>query len=222
MQDRFEDIVQALKDKACLKQRIYRKSLEVFQDMKTIAEALSATLSKRFEEIDQHVVIEYTEINDFEFHLKFSGDLLIFTMHSNITRVTEEHILAKNPYVQNNPEFGFFGHIMVYNFMADSLKYKRMNDPGYLIARIMLNVDGHFYVEGVKQLNFLFPDIAENLISKDFLLKVIETTMLTAIGNDLYVPRYQDVQVVPLGSKIQNQMVTGGFKVGFQMVTQSE
>ncbi|HHG84826.1 MAG TPA: hypothetical protein ENJ82_08745 [Bacteroidetes bacterium] len=218
MENKFEMIVEALKEKACLKQAVYRSSLVTFKKMKAIAKSVAEALADRFAGIDKSVVIEYKEINEFEFYLKFSGDLLIFTMHSNISTVTEEHLIAKSPYVQENPNRGYFGHIMVYNFMADSLKYKRYKDPGYLIARMMLNEEDHFYIEGVRQLNFLHPDIAQNKVSDELLKLFIESAMLTAVGQDLYVPNYQDVQVVPLGSKMENQMVSGGFKVGFQMV----
>jgi hypothetical protein len=218
MNDKIELIVEALKEKACLKQKIYRATLVVFQEIKDIAEGLAVELDSRFDQIDNSVHIEYKEVNEFEFHLKFSGDLLIFTMHSNIVTFPEEHILSKSPYVQEDSRRGFFGHIMVYNYMADSLKYNRLNDPGYLLARMMLNLDLHFYIEGVRQLNFLYPDIAENLINKDILRLFIEDAMITAIGHDLYAPTYQEIQMLPLGAKLQNQMVSGGSKVGFQMV----
>lgn len=218
MNDNTEMIVEALKQKACLKQQIFRTSQAVFSEMKRMAEALAEDLGSRFEFIDEFVIIEYKEINEFEFHLKFSGDLLIFTMHSNIVTFPHDHILSKNSYVLEDPRRGYFGHIMVYNYMADSLKYNRLNDPGYLLARMMLNLDQHFYIEGVRQLNFLHPDISKNKLKPDILRTFIQSVMVTAIGHDLYIPNYQDIQVMALGAKLQNQMVAGGSKVGFQMV----
>lgn len=219
MESKLPLIVQALKDKACMKQSIYRKTLDTFSQMKGIAEQLAVNLSGTFKKVDKTVKIEYKDVNKFEFRLKFSGDMLIFTMHSNVTTFPADHVISKNPYVQEDPRRGYFGHIMIYNFMADSIRYQRLNDPGYLIARMMVNLDGHFYIEGVRQLNFLYPDISENQVAVDVLLALIESSMLAAIGSDLYVPNYQDIQVIPLGQKIQNQMVSGGQKVGFQMST---
>lgn len=217
MKTHIDKIVGALKSKACVKQDIYHNTLAVFGRMKSIAEALTDVLSAQFEGIDKKVQISYREVNEFEFHLKFSGDLLMFTMHSNVTTFGKDHVLFKSPYIQEDPNRGYFGQIMVYNFMADSLKYNRLNDPGYLIARMMLNLDGHFYVEGVRQMTFLYPDISLNMITDEIMRNFIESAMLLAIAQDLYLPRYQDVQIVPLGKKIQNQMVHGGNKVGFQM-----
>ena len=222
MENKMDQIVQALKNKACVKQRIYRNTLSIFGNMKEIASMIAEGLAGVFEEVDENVVIEYKEINDFEFHLKFSGDLLIFTMHSNVLKMPEAHLVHKSPYVEENPMRGYFCEIMVYNFMADSLKYNRLNDPGFLLARMMINVDGHFLVEGVRQLSFLFPDIAENEINGAVLGSFIQNAILLAIGQDLVAPTFQQIQVVPLGKKIANQMVHGGNKVGFQMNSQRE
>jgi hypothetical protein len=216
MEDRMDQIVEALKDKASLKQLIYRQSLAVFARMKGIAKDLAEILAEKMGKIDQHVQVEYIEKGEFEFHLKFSGDLLMFSMHSNVQTFGEEHIINKSPYVLEDYHRGYFGSIMVYNFMADSLKYNRLNDPGYLLARMLVNCDGHFYIEGVRQLNFLFPDIAQNLISDELLRIFIESTMVAAINQDLMAPSYQEIQVLPLGLKLENRMVAAE-KVGFQM-----
>ncbi|MEM0999310.1 MAG: hypothetical protein AAGN35_19795 [Bacteroidota bacterium] len=218
MKDKLDQIVAALSDKASLKQSIYRSTRQVFSEMKAVAQALAEELDARFADIDEHVQIEYQEVNEFEFHLRFSGDLLIFNMHSNVVTFNEEHLLSKNPYVAGDRRNGYFGHIMVYNFMADSLRYNRLNDPGYLLARMVLNREGHFYIEGVRQLNFLYPDIAENEISPELLRIFIESVMLTAIGQDLRAPNYQDIQMIRLGTKIKNQVTATAAKVGFQMV----
>ncbi|MEM7037724.1 MAG: hypothetical protein AAF570_12145 [Bacteroidota bacterium] len=217
MQDKLDQIVQALKDKACTKQSIYRQTMDIFNQMKTIAETIAEVLSAQFDDIDKNVIIEYKEINEFEFHLKFSGDLLIFTMHSNVTTFPQDHVILKSPYVQEQKARGYFGSIMVYNFMADSLKYNRQNDPGYLLARRFVNQEGHFYIEGVRQLSFLYPDIAKNKMNAEILKTFIESAMVIAIAHDLYAANYKDIAVIPLGQKLMNQMVSGGAKVGFQM-----
>lgn len=217
MTDKIPLILGALKDKACVKQKIYRNTKGVFDHMRAQAEAIVNLLASTFKDIDESVHIEFDNVNEFEFRIKFSGDLLMFTMHSNVIAFPPEHILAKNPYVQEDFRRGYFGHIMVYNFMADSLKYNRLADPGYLVARMLINWDSHFYIEGVRQLNFLFPDISKNQVSTEILRDFIESCMLTSINNDLIAPNYQDIQFIQLGQKLANQMVSAGEKVGFVM-----
>lgn len=222
MDNKMEKIVLALKTKATVKQRIYRNTLQIFGHMKEIAAAIATGLTEVFNKVDENVVIEYKDINAFEFHLKFSGDLLIFTMHSNVLTMPAEHIVLKSPYIQENPIRAYFGEIMVYNFMADSLKYNRLQDPGFLMARMMLNVEGHFYIEGVRQLAFLYPDIAENVINPTILGDYMQSAILFAIEQDLMAPSFAQIQVVTLGKKIANQMVHSGNKVGFVMNHQRE
>ena len=217
MSTKIDLITQALANKASKKQAIYRHTLTVFNRMKELASGLVDHLSARFAEIDPHVKITYKEVNEFEFHVKFSGDLLMFNMHTNVVTLPHENIIFKSPYVQEDPTRAYFGTIMVYNFMADSLKYNRVNDPGYLMARMMVNRDSHFYIEGVRQLAFLYPDIAKNKISDPLLQAYLENAILLAMDQDLFAPQFQKVQVIPLGHKLANQAQTTGNKVGFQM-----
>ena len=217
MDDKFEKIVTSLKEKACVKQRIYRQTQEVFERMKTIAKGQTAGLSEVFLKVDNSVQIEYETIHEFDFRLKFSGDLLLFTMHSNVVTYPEDSVIYQSPYIKEDPTRAYFGHIMVYNFMADSVKYNRLDDPGYLIARLMVNHEGHFYIEGVRPLGFLFPDIAQNKVSDELLRLFIQQSMIIAVETDLTVPPFQQVQVIPLGYTLQNEMVGTIEKVGFKM-----
>lgn len=216
-QNKIEAILQSLEQKACKKQAIYRNTLSVFNRMKEQASHLADVLATRFEDIDTNVVIQYKDISEFEFHIKFSGDLLIFNMGSNVVTLPHESIVFKSPYITEDPTRAFFGTIMVYNFMADSLKYNRRNDPGYLMARMLINRDSQFYIEGVRQLAFLYPDIAKNHISDQILESYIQDAMLLAMDQDLTAPPFQSIQVIPLGQKLANQAISAGNKVGFQM-----
>ena len=87
------------------------------------------------------MVIEYRSINDMEFHIRFSGDLLVFVMHSNIVTFPDDYGPMPSKYVEEDFRRRFFGHIMAYNFMADSIKYQRLNDPGYLVGRLLVNIE---------------------------------------------------------------------------------
>ena len=154
-------------------------------------------------------------INDFEFHIKFSGDLLIFVMHSNIVTFPEEHELMTNPYVEEDFRRRFFGHIMAYNFMADSIRYGRMNDPGYLLARLLINVENHFCLEGVTQLDLPYTDIAKNIVDEEALRLFVESAMIAAVNNDLMAPDIDDIKKITVKQKMENHQVKSGQKLGF-------
>ena len=109
--------------------------------------------------------------------------------------------------------------INIYNFLADTYKYNRLNDLGFLIARIFINKDNHFFVEGQGKLNFLYNDLLNNVISEEVLTDIIRTAMVYTIEFDLEVPPIQQVQAISYGQKLArhgNEEILTGKKLGFQ------
>ncbi|PSR54540.1 hypothetical protein AHMF7605_13975 [Adhaeribacter arboris] len=215
MEDKVEAIFEGLKQKSITKQTIYRNTQEVFEKMRVAAADIVAILSQKITEVDSNVVIEYRNINEFEFHIKFSGDLLIFVMHSNVITFPDDHELMSSDYVEEDFRRRFFGHIMAYNFMADSIKYNRMNDPGYLLARILINVENHFYLEGVSELDLEYTDMAKNIVDNKALRLFIESAMVASVNNDLIAPALEDIKKISVKQKMENQQVSRGQKLGF-------
>ncbi|MEX0967817.1 MAG: hypothetical protein WD077_11305 [Bacteroidia bacterium] len=216
--DNLNKIIFALENKAGTKQFIYRKTLESFEQLKKCsahyAETLSGILSKK----DSSVEISYQDHGMFESSLKFSGDMLYFMMHSNVFTFPSEHFVHNSAYVKEDPLRSYCGMIMVYNFLADSLKYHRYHDLGYLIGRIFINKDGHFFVQGQRQLSFLFGDFANQLITKENIDKIVETAILHTLDFDLYVPPFDKIKEITLLQKIKesgNAAISTGKRLGF-------
>jgi hypothetical protein len=215
MEEKLEAIFEGLKQKSTTKQIIYRNTKETFDQLRDCAARIVESLSKKITEVDSSIIIEYRNINDLEFQIKFSGDLLIFVMHSNVITFSEEHELMNTSYVEEDFRRRFFGHIMAYNFMADSIKYGRMNDPGYLLARLLVNVENHFYLEGVTQLDLPYTDISKDVIDEDVLRLFIESAMVASVNNDLLAPDIEDIKKITVKQKMENQQVSRGQKLGF-------
>jgi len=109
--------------------------------------------------------------------------------------------------------------IQAYNFLSDSIKYQRLADVGYLIARLFINSEGHFYVDGQRQLGFLFKDFAKNKIDEDSIVKIIEQSMLFALDFDLYVPPMETMSQMTLQQKNYVNNPSGmatGKRLGFK------
>ena len=156
--------------------------------------------------------------NDYEFQLKVGSDILIFTLATNVVTFNDDYEVMKSDYVQEKEERKYFGQIMVYNFLADTIKYNRLEDPGYLIARLIVNYEKHFFVEGAQQLSFLFTDIVNNVITSDWLKLLVEKCIFTAIDMDLIGSSYPEIQNTNLMQKMKNEKPMGnGKKIGFQM-----
>ncbi|MBC3538622.1 hypothetical protein ACFSC6_19445 [Rufibacter sediminis] len=215
MEDKIETIFEGLRQKSTTKQAIFRNTREVFEKLRHCSIELVENLRKRIQEVDSNVLIEYRSINDFEFHIKFSGDLLVFVMHSNVITLPEDHELMKSRYVDEDFRRRFFGHIMAYNFMADSIKYNRLNDPGYLLGRVLINIDNHFYLEGVKQLDLTYNDMAKNVITDETLRLFIESAMVASVNNDLIAPDVEEIRKITVKQKLEEQQVSTPQKVGF-------
>ncbi len=214
--ERLNDIINGLHQKSVTKQAIYRNTKATFDRMKEIAQDIVKKLTTKITKQDADVLIEYTNISEFEFHVKFSGDLLIFLMHTNIITFPDDYELMRSEYIEEDFRRRFFGHIMAYNFMADTVKYNRMDDPGYLVGRMLINIDRHFVIEGVKQMELPYDRIAQNVINNKTLRLIIESAMVAAVNNDLMGQDVSDIERITLKQKHEN-VISQPRKVGFQV-----
>lgn len=215
MEDRLDAIFEGLKQKSSAKQAIYRNTKQAFDQFRKVSVDLVKRLSARVTSVDSSVLIEYRDVSEFEFHIKISGDLLVFVMHSNVVTFPEDYDLMKTEYVEADFKRRFFGHIMAYNFMADSIKYGRMNDPGYLLGRLLINIENHFYLEGVDQLNLRFQDLANNVLDEESILLLVESAIIAAVNNDLMARDIDDLRTITVKQKLDNQQISRNQKVGF-------
>jgi hypothetical protein len=218
-------IIDALQTKACTKQSIYQITQEVFGQFRTQLLHLQTKLSDTFERIDKNVVISYRELGDFESELKFGGDILYFSMHTNVFTFENSHEIFQNKYVQEDPMRAYFGMITVYNFLSDSIKYSRPLDLGSLIARIFINRDRHFFVDGEKPLSFLYNELENTEINEGYVKGIIESAVLYTLDFDLFVPPFKEVNLLTVQDKM---LMTGsaalktGKRLGFQLSTDTK
>jgi hypothetical protein len=213
--DRLNQIFEGLKQKSTAKQAIYRNTQAAFDCLRLVSQELVVELSRKLTPLDSSVVIEYRSINDMEFHIRFSGDLLVFVMHSNIVTFPDDYGPMPSKYVEEDFRRRFFGHIMAYNFMADSIKYQRLNDPGYLVGRLLVNINSHYFLEGVQQLELPDNDMSDNRITPEAMRLFVESAMIAAVNNDLIAPPLPEIQKISVKQKLENQQVSRGSKVGF-------
>ncbi len=213
-------IIDALQTKACTKQSVYRITQQVFNQFKMTLQQLQTRLSETFDRIDKTVEISYRELGEFEAELKFGGDILYFSMHTNVFTFDGAHEIHQAKYIQEEPLRAYFGMIQVHNFLADSIKYNRPNDLGYLIARVFINRDKHFFVDGEHPLSFLYHDLDQMEISEAYVKSIIESTILFALDFDLYVPPFREVSLLSVEEKMQmsgSAAMRTGKRLGFRM-----
>lgn len=217
-QDHLDYITKLLESKSAAKQTTYKHLLVAFKLLSKESKRVSAELKKKANPNDKDVTIEFTPINEHEFHVKLAGDLLIFVLHTNIVTLPDNHVVMQDPYMNVNEVNRYFGQIMIYNFMSDSLKFNRVNDPGYLLARLMINHENRFFIEGEGQLATLFNKVSEGPLTSATLDALVKIALAIAIENDLVAMPYPDVKFITLYQKLEHTPdIGGGQKIGFQM-----
>jgi len=217
--DKKLQIVSTLKDKSLLKQKVYDNTFESFCTVKDILKGISKDINSSLGGIDPRIKLEYTDRSNFDAQIKVAGDIILFSMHSNIFQFDREHPAWKTAYIQKNKYNAYSGIINIYNFLADSFRYSRLDDLGYLIARIFINHEKQYFVEGKRQMGMLFTNYGSEEIGRDALQLIISTAIQYSMEFDLLVPPYDTVKIATVGqaeAKIQHSRVITGKRLGFQ------
>lgn len=221
----YEQIIKTLKEKASMKQDVYENTLHAFNSMKTIAFDLVREIRSNPQLNDKRVAVDYRERGDFEFELRISGELLIFSMHTNIFEFDKDHLMWRSSYIKDEPFRSFCGLINVHNFLNDSFKYKRLNDLGYLIGRIFVNKDNHYFLEGKRQLGFLHNDFSNDIINEKAIRAILESLVLYSLNFDLYTPPYdsiKEISVSEMEAVNENMQIRTGKRLGFRFQADDE
>ncbi len=214
-----EKILKLLEEKILLKKEVFGKTNLAFVELKKIVSKLVTDLNAKGHGNSQYPLAEYKETNENEFLISLADETLVFVLHSNIFTFDQSHEIWKNSYVEKDPSRSYCGKIFVYNFLTDSFHYNRTNDIGYLIARIFVNKDSHFFVEGKKQLGYLYNDFSKMVLEKENIEKILEAAILFSLDFDPFTPPFdaqvevtvKEVMEVSLQAKIAT-----GKRLGFE------
>jgi hypothetical protein len=206
--------------KTNLKQEVYQKAVSSFALLKEVLKELADDYRVKLKDkVDDSVLPVYQEKGPFEAEFRLGGDMLIFSMHSNVFVFNREHPIWKLDYIKENALNSYCGVFNIYNFLADSFKYNRSEDLGYLIARIFVNRENHFFVEGKRQSSELVKDFGSDEMTKEYMKEIIETAVQYAIDFDLLVPPYDQVKIVTvdqMNAEINNSKIQTGKRLGFK------
>ncbi len=189
-----KEIVSLLNNKASVKQEVYQITKDFFSHLQEILKNKTNSLNSHI--VNKKVKISYEQSGKFDAKLKFSGDTLLFHMHTNVFDFSSTHQIHKTKYVKEDNLRSFCGVINIYNFLSDSLKYNRFNDTGFLIARIFINKDSNYFVEGDKELGFLFKNFTKQQLDKKKLNDIINASMQYSLNFDLLAPDFKDLRTI--------------------------
>ena len=217
-QEQFQKLSDHFIQKSELKQLVYRQTLEAFSTLKNGAESIISELKEDLSEKKSELDLNYSEIGSYEAEMRFAGDAMLLQMHTNVFAFPEGHFIYNSELVKADVQNGYFGMILIYNFLADSLRYNRFADVGYLLGRVFINKDMNFFVQGRRQLSFLYQDFDKQVFNEAAAKDIVQNAMGQAIDFDLFVPPFDEVKEVTLQQKIVQQGNTAiktGKRLGF-------
>lgn len=215
----YQELLDKLANKSQLKYRIYENTYAAFQQMKSSAKTLLAELKAFMQAKNAKIGIEFRDRGEFEAELKVAGDLLILTMHTNVFEFPRYHEVMKTSYIKDDPTRSYCGVINIYNFLSDSFKYSRINDLGYLVARIFINKEQNYMVEGKRQVGMLYNNFINEQIDEGAIKKIIESALIYCIDFDLLTPPYDNVKEVSVAEfqeTTSNMRMKTGKRLGFR------
>ena len=87
-----------------------------------------------------------------------------------------------------------------------------------------VNKEKHFFVEGDKQLGFLFNDFVNQQINTDEIEKIINEAMIYALHFDLQAPNFNEVKVVSVHEILDmnsNQKLKTAKRMGYKFSSET-
>lgn len=213
------DLFKLILTKGSLKQDVYQKTLSVFNIIKNVSQKLTKDYQLTEEKPTPVIPFEYKDRGEFEIELRFAGDILIFMMHTNIFEFPRDHEVMRLPYLRDNKDRSYCGIINIYNFLADSFKYNRDNDSGYLIGRIFINKDMHYYLEGKREIGLIYNNFETSQADIESISNVVKSAIKYTVNFDLLTPPYdnvKEVSVFEIKTELDNMKIPTGKRLGFR------
>jgi hypothetical protein len=192
-----QQLIDLLMHKSALKQDVADDLEVVFADLRKLIDLEIKALKEVI--TDERVRLFVKDRGDHEFHVYIGSDVLVFNLHHNVFRLPDSNPLWGTSYFKSQPNNGYFGTIHIYNFLAESLQQNRLDDQGYLLARIFVNHERHFFIEGKGSLGYTFSDPQHMLLSSEMLQLVAQMSFAYALQFDLYIPPFELMDEVSVG-----------------------
>jgi len=223
--DNQELVIKAIKERACVKRDVYENLLKQFESLKAVVQNYASELEETIGGMDKRLEVKFEEKSKYQFNLTIAGDIIIFYMHSNVFQFPHSHHAWKTSYVKEDESRSFTGSILIYNFLADSFRLKRLNDIGDMIARVFVDRDDHFLVDGQKELGYKYNNYVNGVLTPDTWKSILESALLFAMDFNLFIPPYQAVNMATVHNIMElgnRHGPTTGKRFGFQFYKEDE
>lgn len=214
-----EQVIESLRERATLKQLVFDNTYNVLLQLKEILQEYAVEANELLEGADRRIKLEYRDRGKYEAQLQMAGDILIFSMHTNVFKAERDNVIWKNSYVEKDTNNAYFGVIHIYNFLSDSFRFNRQSDEGYLIGRIFINREMQYWVEGKRQISFRHNNFGQGVITQEAMTEIIESAIGYTLEFDLLTPSFDTIKIVnveQMNTKIENSRLQTGKRLGYQ------
>ncbi|MBQ9417124.1 MAG: hypothetical protein IJU19_00895 [Bacteroidales bacterium] len=211
--------------KSELKENVYQMTRSGFELFRRTTRELIELFRDECRRSGREVAFEFTDRGDFEFEVKFGGDILLFMMHTNVFEFSRDHQVMKSPYIREDSTRSYCGVIHIYNFLADSFAYQRDNDLGYMIGRVFVNRENHYFIEGKRELGMLYTNFGSTELTPTAVQGIVESAIEYTTNFDLLTPPYDEVKMVSVGemkSNFDKKSLVTGKRLGFRFQADTE
>lgn len=217
-ENKKQTILKMLTEKSVMKQDVFSNTIDTFNAIKDCIKLKADDLNNELKEIDNRVQIQFKDTNAQAAQLKVAGDVLEFFMHTNVFEFDKSHPMFKTGYIKNNELNSYCGIINIYNFLSDSFKYNRLNDLGYLIARIFINREKKFFIETRTQIGYKYANFSNEPINSEIISDIINELIIFSISFDLFTPPFdavKQVSVLEIQEKASSSALRTGKRLGY-------
>jgi hypothetical protein len=212
-----DSLIDTINSKGTLNKDVTDATIAVFALLKKVLQSLEKSLKSGIS--DNRIKIKYKDTSSFESEFSVVDDVLVFIMHTNAFVFEPSNNINNTGYVKEDSSRATCGMISIYNFLSDSFQYERKNDVGYLIARLFINREQHFYVEGKKQLGVLFNDFSGSIISEEAIITLVENAIQFSLSIDPIVPPFDMMREISVDTALEYSLlanIANGKRLGFK------
>jgi len=222
-----KSLIREIVRKNKLTQEVFDKTMGIFNQFKAESSGLVTDFHQIYDpgsgksarKSGHDLLFEYTDRGPFDFELKFGSDILIFFMHSNVFEFSRDHEVMKTAYTREDKSRSYCGIIHVFNFLADSFAYNRTNDLGYLIGRVFVNREQHYFIEGKREIGLLYNNFPYSKLGIKDIRSILHSSIRYTLNFDLLTPPFEnmkEVTVSEMQTTLNAMSIRTGKRLGFR------
>lgn len=223
--DKFNHIVKSLSDKAIAKLEVGDNAVWAFGLLKGQLKKLELEIDAVANGIDKRIGVKFVERGPLDLEFRVSDDIIIFSLHSDAFTFEDSHAIWKHSSMRSEHGKGYFGMISIYNFLTDSIKFNRVNDQGILVARLFIDRQKHFFMEGKKQLGLVHNNPGDEAFTESAARNVAEIIIAHCLDFDIITPPFDQVRIISVQELIEKSLssvVSTGKRLGFRLQSDDE